>query len=83
MNGMGEYIEMRMGMGMGWVPDRPDFRDYTAEHHTVAELLKKTKLAKLPKTLSATVDLRAWCSRLKTRLLGSCTANGRRADGIL
>jgi C1A family cysteine protease len=74
MNGMGEYNEM--GLGMGWVPDRPDFRDYTAEHDTIAELLKKTKLAKLPKTLSATVDLRAWCSPIEDQgSLGSCTAN--------
>lgn len=72
MNGIGEYNEM----GMGWVPDRPDFRDYTAEHDTIAELLKKTKLAKQPKALPATVDLRAWCSPIENQgSLGSCTAN--------
>lgn len=76
MNGMGECSESGMGMGMGWVPDRPDFRDLTADHHTIAELLKKTKLAKLPKALPATVDLRAWCSPIEDQgSLGSCTAN--------
>lgn len=74
MNGMGECNEM--GMGMGWVPDRPDFRDYTAEHKTIAELLKKTRLAKLPKALPSTVDLRPWCSPIEDQgSLGSCTAN--------
>lgn len=76
MNGMGECNESGMGMGMGWVPDRPDFRDLTADHDTIASLLKKTKLAKLPKTLPATVDLRAWCSPIEDQgSLGSCTAN--------
>lgn len=76
MNGMGECNESGMGMGMGWVPDRPDFRDLTADHDTIAELLKKTKLAKLPKTLPATIDLRAWCSPIEDQgSLGSCTAN--------
>jgi len=49
----------------GWLPDRPDHRDklYTA-------------IAKPPKKLPASVDLRPLCSRVENQKeLGSCTAN--------
>ena len=49
----------------GWVPDRPDQRDklYSA-------------IAKPPKTLPKSVDLRAGCSPVEDQgQLGSCTAN--------
>ena len=82
--------EERVKMGMGWLPDYPDFRDYTAETNTVSAKLKmagqtdsiKTMLkkvgvakAKTPlKTLTA--DLRPWCSPIENQgSLGSCTAN--------
>ena len=48
------------GMGMGWVPDRPDFRDYTEKDEPITTLLKKTKVVKAPKALPGSVDLRAW-----------------------
>jgi C1A family cysteine protease len=35
---MGKGLETR---GMGWLPDYPDFRDYTEEHDTVAPRLKQ------------------------------------------
>jgi C1A family cysteine protease len=76
--------------GMGWLPDYPDFRDYTAEHDKVTSSLKQlgqkdsvkamltkvgvTKTTKL--TLPASEDLRAWCSPIEDQgSLGSCTAN--------
>ncbi len=63
-------------LGMGWLPDYPDFRDYTPEHTTIAPMLKKAKVAELPKSLAASVDLRAWCSPIENQgSLGSCTAN--------
>jgi len=34
---MGETIEK---LGMGWLPDYPDFRDYTAEQDKVSSSLK-------------------------------------------
>lgn len=77
-------------LGMGWLPDYPDFRDYTAEQDKVASSLKllgqkdsvkgmlaKVGVAKPAKvSLPASVDLRAWCSPIENQgSLGSCTAN--------
>ena len=62
--------------GMGWLPDYPDFRDYTPEHGTIKPLLKKAKVDTLLKTLPAKADLRPWCSPIEDQgSLGSCTAN--------
>jgi C1A family cysteine protease len=64
-------------LGMGWVRDYPDVRDYTPEHDKIKELFtggsKKKSVA--PK-LSTPVDLRSYCSPVEDQLnLGSCTAN--------
>jgi C1A family cysteine protease len=65
--------------GMGWQPDLPDFRDYTADHPTVAPMLAKLGAPGGP---PATVDLRQWCSPVEDQgQLGSCTANA--AAGIV
>lgn len=66
--------------GLGWLPDYPDFRDYTLEHVEVRPLLQKTKIAakgtKAAPSLPAAVDLREWCSPIEDQgQLGSCTAN--------
>jgi C1A family cysteine protease len=75
-------------LGMGWLPDLPDFRDYTAKTDKLSQKLEKlgekdsiklmfsklgvTKLKGLP----ASVDLREWCSPIENQEdLGSCTAN--------
>lgn len=71
-------MEMEPGakLGMGWLPDFPDIRDYTAEHEKITPMLKKANLAHLPKALPASVDLRPWCSPIENQgALGSCTAN--------
>lgn len=74
---------------MGWLPDYPDFRDYTIEYNEVAPKLKllgqkdsvKTMLKKVgvtaPKVrLPVSVDSRAWCSPIEDQgELGSCTAH--------
>lgn len=63
--------------GMGWLPDHPDFRDYTTQTETIKPLLEKAnagelKLEKLPDS----VDLREWCSPIEDQgQLGSCTSN--------
>lgn len=76
-------------LGMGWLPDYPDFRDRTVEHNEVSSRLKllgqnsvkamltKVGVAKPAKaSLPAFVDLRAWCSPIENQgSLGSCTAN--------
>jgi C1A family cysteine protease len=72
---MSEMIER---LGMGWLPDYPDFRDYTEDQATIKPLLKSIGVtATAAKTgLPSAVDLRAWCSPIENQgSLGSCTAN--------
>ena len=77
-------------LGLGWLPDYPDFRDYTIDQNAVApklQLLKQEKSIKDMRELvgvaetgkrlsvSASVDLRQWCSPIEDQgSLGSCTA---------
>ncbi len=75
--------------GMGWLPDYPDFRDYTPQRTEVSTRLKalrqpgvQTMLTKVgvvgrPKvSLKPKEDLRAYCSPIEDQeSLGSCTAN--------
>ena len=61
--------------GMGWIPDYPDFRDYTEKTDGVKQALEPTGLLKA-KGLPVTTDLRQWCSPVEDQGgLGSCTAN--------
>lgn len=83
---MSQIIEK---LGMGWLPDYPDFRDHTAEHdvvspklkrlgqkHSVKFMLTKAGVNLSTATLPLTVDLRSWCSPIENQgALGSCTAN--------
>lgn len=77
-------------LGLGWLPDLPDFRDYTMDCDKVADRLKllkqkdsiKTMLKKVgvgvrPKSgPPVTVDLRVFCSPVEDQgNLGSCTAH--------
>lgn len=63
--------------GMGWLPDYPDFRDYTVELNSVKALLEKVGVTKpLKLGLPASVDLRTWFSPVENQgSLGSCTVN--------
>ncbi len=68
---------------MGWLPDFPDFRDYTIAHPNVAPLLAKVHADK-PKAsgLASNVDLRSFCSPIEDQgQIGSCTAHA--AIGML
>jgi C1A family cysteine protease len=71
---------------MGWLPDYPDFRDYTFEtkeileekiKENIQELLSPIGLEKIDITaLPSSVDLRYWCSKIEDQgQIGSCTAN--------
>lgn len=62
---------------MGWLPDLPDFRDYTVSSDVVKKILKTSGILKAgSSTLPASVDLRKWCSPVENQgQLGSCTAN--------
>ncbi|MBI5026381.1 MAG: cysteine protease, partial [Nitrospirae bacterium] len=69
---MSETVEK---FGMGWLPDYPDFRDYTEEQEEINKILTPTRILKAVK-IPASVDLRAWCSLVEDQgSLGSCTAN--------
>ena len=76
-------------VGMGWLPDLPDFRDYSVEHDEVSDrfkLLGETDSIKAmletvgvgagqKVKLPATADLRGFCSKIENQqTLGSCTA---------
>jgi len=77
--------------GMGWLPDYPDFRDYTVEkdelpprlkqlgqQDSVKAMLKKVGVAApvAVETLRSPVDLRVSCSPIENQgSLGSCTAH--------
>lgn len=60
-------------IGMGWLRELPDIRDYTINTPAIKSLLSK---AVLPKAAPTSVDLRQWCPPIEDQLnLGSCTAN--------
>jgi C1A family cysteine protease len=62
--------------GMGWLPDYPDFRDYTEEHESIHEVLSSTYILKKKVKIPSSVDLKGWCSPVENQLnLGSCTAH--------
>ena len=71
----------QIAFSTGWIPDWPDFRDYTPDHAEVQPLLgdlglvaieAKPKPAKLP----ASVDLRGYFSPVEDQgRLGACTAH--------
>ena len=82
--------ELMDRVGMGWLPDYPDFRDYMIEQDTVPTKLqalgqkdsvkamrRKVGVAEPKKVnLSASVDLRPWCSPIENQgSLGACTAH--------
>src|SRR5512135_1546690 len=72
--------------GLGWIPDYPDFRDYTETTKEIAEVLAPTGLAvagergkkvraAARKAAPASVDLRPWGSAVEDQgMLGSCTS---------
>jgi C1A family cysteine protease len=67
--------------GMGWIPDFPDFRDYTEGTPDIRAVLAPTGLTasadarRQPLPLPAAVDLRPWASPVEDQgALGSCTA---------
>ena len=60
---------------MGWLPDYPDFRDYTEKTEVVKQVLGSARVLKA-KSLPPSVNLREWCSPVEDQgSLGSCTAH--------
>ena len=85
-----ENETIRVTPAMGWLPDYPDFRDYTIEKEDLSSRLKnlgeKDSLKKMAKKLGVeqpeiasipkAVNLNAWCSEVENQLtIGSCTAH--------
>lgn len=77
-------------LGMGWLPDYPEFRDYTVDKEeittrlirlgqkdSVKAMLTKVGVAELEKlSIPTSIDLRKWCPPIEHQgALGSCTAN--------
>lgn len=66
-------------MTFGWIPDRPDIRDFTANSPSVAASLSRRRSAQRGRGKRAArgpVDLRHWCPPIEDQgELGSCTAN--------
>lgn len=62
--------------GLGWLPDYPDFRDYTSIHPIIAPLLDKMAGGAAREAVAPTaVDLREWCPPIENQgNMGSCTA---------
>ena len=74
-----EEIGESITISMGWLPDYPDFRDYTEDTEEIKTMLKETSVEphKDAKEVSfpPTIDLRPWCSPIENQgSLGSCTA---------
>lgn len=62
--------------GLGWLPDYPDFRDYTEGQEDINKILTPTRVLKTGIKIPALVDLRAWCSPIEDQgSIGSCTAH--------
>lgn len=69
-------IETQQEVGTGWLPPRPDLRDYTTENLEIKPILKKLNIKPLKTGTVPSVDLREFCSQVENQgKLGSCTAH--------
>ena len=63
----------RLQFGMGWLPDIPDYRDYTIEHKEIQKMFKKKSSKE--KALPSSVNLQEYCSPVEDQGdIGSCTS---------
>ena len=82
--------ELLKNYKLGWLPDLPDFRDYTVEHtlifpelksqgvqNPISTMVENLKTLENDETkLPTNVDFREWCSPIENQEnIGSCTAN--------
>lgn len=62
--------------GTGWLPPRPDLRDYTTDNKEIKQILEHLKVPSAKAKAATTVDLREFCSPVENQgELGSCTAH--------
>jgi C1A family cysteine protease len=77
-----EEVEEKKTYSFGWLPDYPDFRDYTEKSENIKPMLEKTSVLGGSPRSNPSVDLRMWFSPVEDqKSLGSCTANA--AVGIM
>jgi C1A family cysteine protease len=70
LQGSGEIV------GTGWLPPKPDLRDYTKDNNEVKAISKKLGIGSGKPKVASSVDLRQWCSPVENQgNLGSCTAH--------
>jgi C1A family cysteine protease len=63
-------------IGTGWLPPKPDLRDYTCISKEIRTINKKLNLSDEKPKKGASADLRQWCSPVENQgTLGSCTAH--------
>jgi C1A family cysteine protease len=63
-------------VGTGWLPPRPDLRDYTENQIDIKAISKKLGIKTGKLEVSSAVDLSEWCSPVENQeSLGSCTAH--------
>lgn len=68
--------QSKLGFGLGWIPDFPNIRDYTADNEKVQLMLTKTSTLNENAPLPSSVDLREFCSPIENQgEIGSCTAH--------
>jgi len=79
-----EIKKIGIHLGMGWIPEYPDIRDYILEHRKILPMIEKIGIPKIQRGkeegielgLPDKVDLRGWCSPVENQgKLGSCTAH--------
>ncbi len=69
-------MEKKKTYRFGWLPDYPDFRDYTEEKDAIKPMLGKTSVTGGGPLPNPSVDLRMWFSPVEDQgMIGSCTAN--------
>ncbi len=63
--------------GYGWLPDFPDYRDYSIESTDVKPLFRESNIMDIEiSSINTKKDLRRWCSPIEDQgSLGSCTAH--------
>lgn len=62
-------------VGTGWLPPRPDLRDYTTDQKEIKTISRKLGIRQGKSQPAASVDLRKWFSPVEDQgELGSCTA---------
>jgi C1A family cysteine protease len=73
--GMSSKDESAM-MGMGYLPELADIRDFTIKSKEIVKILESTGVLKAAPSIPSSVDIRQYCAPIENQgTLGSCTAN--------